>query len=302
MAGNSSRGLALAVTYGVVILSPQGADAGVRVAIVASAEVSSSDPRFVDVRNKLASTGFFDDIGVYNALLGTPTPEELEQYDSLLVWSNQDFADPVLLGDTLADYVDRGGGVVVSIFACTTSTYSRYLAGRWLAEGYGILPVGGGTLSSGGMRELGSIRVPGHPILEGVRQFRGGAASFRPASEDLAPDGILVAQWSDDSTLVATSDRFRHRVDLGMYPPSNAVLPTLWDQNTDGARLMANALVYAARCRPDINHDGHVDFFDYLDFVDAFERGDDAADFDRNGTVDFFDYLDFLPALDAGCD
>ncbi len=61
------------------------------------------------------------------------------------------------------------------------------------------------------------------------------------------------------------------------------------------------------RCRADFNRDGALDFFDYLDFVDAFSLGDigeydfSPGDFNRDGGVDFFDYLDYVDAFSAGC-
>jgi hypothetical protein len=54
-------------------------------------------------------------------------------------------------------------------------------------------------------------------------------------------------------------------------------------------------------CRADFDGNGQVDFFDYLDFVAAFDAGDPRADFDHNEQVDFFDYLDFAAAFAAGC-
>jgi hypothetical protein len=54
-------------------------------------------------------------------------------------------------------------------------------------------------------------------------------------------------------------------------------------------------------CSSDFNCDAAVDFFDYLDFVAAFDAEDPAADFNGDEIVDFFDYLDFVAAFDAGC-
>ncbi len=54
-------------------------------------------------------------------------------------------------------------------------------------------------------------------------------------------------------------------------------------------------------CLPDFNSDGTVDFFDYLDFVDAFSSNLPAADFNGDSTIDFFDYLDFVDAFSTGC-
>ncbi|QOI99102.1 MAG: hypothetical protein HRU70_00795 [Phycisphaeraceae bacterium] len=49
----------------------------------------------------------------------------------------------------------------------------------------------------------------------------------------------------------------------------------------------------------DFNADGFVDFFDFADFVDAFEDGDTAADFNADCFVDFFDLDAFLEAFEA---
>jgi trimeric autotransporter adhesin len=61
------------------------------------------------------------------------------------------------------------------------------------------------------------------------------------------------------------------------------------------------ALWGCATCRADFNRDGTLEFFDYLDFVFAFDSERQDADFDRNGSIDFFDYLEFVAAFEAGC-
>jgi uncharacterized membrane protein len=55
-------------------------------------------------------------------------------------------------------------------------------------------------------------------------------------------------------------------------------------------------------CTADYNNDGQIDFFDYLDFAQAFNDESCLADFNNDGQVDFFDYLDFAAAFDSGCD
>ncbi len=54
-------------------------------------------------------------------------------------------------------------------------------------------------------------------------------------------------------------------------------------------------------CAADFNGDALVDFFDYLDFVDAFSANDPSADFNGDAVIDFFDYLDFVDAFSTGC-
>jgi hypothetical protein len=54
-------------------------------------------------------------------------------------------------------------------------------------------------------------------------------------------------------------------------------------------------------CPADFNGDQTSDFFDYLDFVAAFDAELPTADFNGDNSVDFFDYLDFVAAFDIGC-
>lgn len=65
--------------------------------------------------------------------------------------------------------------------------------------------------------------------------------------------------------------------------------------------LPSNTLGWWHSCLSEFNCDGVTDFFDYLDFVQAFSSDDPRADIDGDGTVDFFDYLDFVRHFDAGC-
>lgn len=54
-------------------------------------------------------------------------------------------------------------------------------------------------------------------------------------------------------------------------------------------------------CPADFNQDRFLDFFDYDEFVAAFELGLPSCDFNRDGFLDFFDYDDFVAAYEGGC-
>lgn len=69
-------------------------------------------------------------------------------------------------------------------------------------------------------------------------------------------------------------------------------------------RIDAGRAAFVARaslCGADVNVDGTLDFFDYLDFVALFSGGARESDFNADGMVDFFDYLDFAMAFSSGC-
>ncbi len=68
-----------------------------------------------------------------------------------------------------------------------------------------------------------------------------------------------------------------------------------------GVMLLHVHIDCMAACRADFNSDDVVDFFDYLDFVEAFSSGAVSADFNSDGVVDFFDYLDFVSEFSNGC-
>lgn len=65
--------------------------------------------------------------------------------------------------------------------------------------------------------------------------------------------------------------------------------------------LLVDGPVADMCCAADFNNDYSVDFFDYLDFTQAFASNDPAADFNQDEVVDFFDYLDFVNAFSVGC-
>jgi hypothetical protein len=104
-----------------------------------------------------------------------------------------------------------------------------------------------------------------------------GSAPYRfPTPGDLAPGQHIVSFRLDSHADVASTVRI--------------------------ANVASGLGEFVASCRADFNNDGQADFFDYLDFAQAFSEDDAAADFDGNGQVDFFDYLDFVAAFDTGCE
>jgi hypothetical protein len=214
------------------------------VAIVAAAGTASS---FSDPQSKIMASGFFGQVDIINAQTTTPALLQLQAYDAVIVWSNMDFQNPAGLGDVLADYVDAGGGVVVTVFANSSTGANRHIQGRWLTGGYPIIVPQGGTTSLTGMAQtLGVVHIPAHPVMNGVSTFNGGTSSFRPTTTAMTAGASLIASWSDGKIFAAQHGVHGNRIDLGFYPPSNAVSGSWWDQTTDGGKLMANALLFVS--------------------------------------------------------
>ena len=70
----------------------------------------------------------------------------------------------------------------------------------------------------------------------------------------------------------------------------------------EGYPDFASTITLVVRVGPqaDFNGDGFVDFFDFNDFVTAFENGDPSADFNHDCFLDFFDFNDFVTAFENG--
>ena len=55
-------------------------------------------------------------------------------------------------------------------------------------------------------------------------------------------------------------------------------------------------------CAADIDGDGQLTLFDFLEFQNLFAAGDPRADFDGDGSLTLFDFLEFQNAFAAGCE
>jgi hypothetical protein len=239
-----------------------------------------------DVQAKVASTGLFSSVTAIEARYTTPRLAELEDYDSVLVWSNYGFQDSTTLGNNLADYVDAGHGVVVATF--TNSEVP--LGGRWASDGYDAIAPGGST--SGQPFTLGTVVQPSHPIMAGVTSFSGGSSSYH-STGSLTGGASLIASWSNDDILVAEKDTFAGRdVSLNFFPPSSDVSSGFWTSSTQGALLMGNALNYAGGfivtgsvpARGEIIASPPTDFV--IDLGDAYDPASvDAGDLTVNGIL-----------------
>jgi hypothetical protein len=214
--------------------------------------LAADAPTYVaDVKAKIVSTGRFtsaqvDIIPVGNFGSTTPSLATLDQYAAVLVWEDFNFADPTTLGNNLAAYVNQGHGVVEAVFA----TASEPLTGLWQTGGYNAIAPSGARGNTD--LQLGAVAQPNHPVMVGVHSFDGGSRSYE-STGGLAPNSAghtssLIASWSNGSPLVAERTGFMgHVVDLDFFPPSSDTpgRADFWQANTDGAKLMANALVYA---------------------------------------------------------
>ena len=138
-------------------------------------------------------------VDVLDVRNSTPALPELQPYDTVVLVANNAFADPVALGNVLADYIDAGGTIVQTV----PTFYDQWgngwgIAGRFLEQGYSPF-VGTGDWFA--WASLGAYD-PSHPIMEGVTD----AGDYYRQAVELAPGAELVASWTDDE-FVAVRDQ-----------------------------------------------------------------------------------------------
>jgi hypothetical protein len=193
-----------------------------------------------EVKSKIAGVGTVPgNIDLFSGAGGTPTLATLDNYSAVMVFSDAGWANPTGLGNVLADYVDQGHGLVLTVFTdASVPATGRLTSGSY----YPILPTGQTQNTD---LHLGTVHDPSSPLMTGVNTFDGGSSSYR-STGGLASGAVDVADWSNGQPLVATLNSFAGRVvALNFYPPSSDSRADFWTSGTDGARLMANALTYA---------------------------------------------------------
>jgi hypothetical protein len=195
-----------------------------------------------DVRDKIHCTGTFDTVDYLYSVNEIPDLAKLQEYDSILVYTELGVLDPEELGNNLADFVDGGGGLVVATGVCLDAVAP--IEGRLADDDY--LPFStDGTLTLPGSMTA-TVLETDHESVRGMNVFDGTQSVH---CKDTTPhdDATLVAQWSNDEPLVMVREVGAGRVvGLNMYPPSSAVDASFWDQETDGDWMMASALLWSA--------------------------------------------------------
>jgi PEP-CTERM motif len=178
-----------------------------------------------DVRFDLMNSGVFDGVSS-----GIPTLSFISQFNSVLVSTNFVPSNGTGLSDLLADYVDAGGGVVLSTF------WGQEVpnVGRLNTVGYN--PLIGATTNAYNSQTLGSFNAA-DPLMQGVTSL----SSVFYNGDYLGVDAgaTLAASWASGRPLAAYNAA--HNVAyVSLYPN----VAQYGHATGDYRRLFANALAF----------------------------------------------------------
>ena len=210
----------LEVTAGAEIAAPSE--------LVARSETMGEGPRMLlyhtnspgasFLESQLVATGLFtpSDIDIVEMSPVVLGPSTLPDYTCVLAWTNFSPPNVVELGDSLRDYADGGGRVILATYAYSTLQDPWRLRGGIMEPGYSPL-VNSGTRLTSFPRNLDfGTALTGHPLLEGVGDFTyfGNSNYVRPT---LDPGALLVASDNFGVPLVAVSASDRV-VGVNLFP------------------------------------------------------------------------------------
>ncbi len=142
------------------------------------------------------ATSYPNDIAlldVHDVSSTNPTLAELSSYDVVILATNHPLVDGAALGDMLADYVDMGGKVIVTLCSWIPSWA---IGGRFVSGGYGPFAVADTRYWES--HSLGTHDAD-FPIMDGVSTLAGTFYS-RPT---VLPGTYVAAQWDDGEPLAA---------------------------------------------------------------------------------------------------
>jgi hypothetical protein len=205
--------------------------------------LGATDSYFLpDVKNKLDGTNKFSTVEIWNISDSTPTVSYLEQYNAILLFTDDNAINVDVLGDAIGQYLDNGGGVVNAVF----SNASLPIGGKFIEDYQVLLFEDQEDYPNLTLGEYDSD----HILMSGITTFSGGGSAYRSTSTSITEGSTIVASWSDGKPLVIVNDDMGpahvRRVDLNFFPVSSDAREDFWDSSTDGALLMANALEYVA--------------------------------------------------------
>ncbi|KAJ6252085.1 btb (poz) domain-containing 2a-related [Anaeramoeba flamelloides] len=206
-----------------------------------------SESYYINLMDSIKSTGI-KKVDLMKIFEETPTIEKMKNYDAVFVFSDSNFKEPIKAGNVLAEYVQGGGGLVIStLYSLTLGGWSGSLEGAIVEKDF--LPVKKAKRIDKKRIKLGEIIEPNHYIMKNVTNFDCGNESLHTAITRPEKGANVISRWNDGTILVATKKKksdFGIVVVLNFYPISDAEYNRYWSSQTDASNLIANSVEYAA--------------------------------------------------------
>jgi hypothetical protein len=175
---------------------------------------------------------------------GELTLRFLSKFNSVLLWA--DFCDVAVdnrISSVLKDYVDHGGGVVISTFWGLYQSLGGDFTNNEGINSHGYNPLVDGTDDTNSRVSLGEINDPTSPLMDGVKSI---ASKFYHADYLNVDEGAhLVASWNNGRPLVAVNEA-GSVANVTLFPGGVSPLFGRGITTGDASHLLMNALDFVA--------------------------------------------------------
>jgi len=145
----------------------------------------------------LQAYGDLGTVDIYDARYVIPPLSLLKAYDVVLTWANYAFADEVIIGDMLADYVDLGGKVINLTWSF--GGVGNNLSGRFITQNYTAIR----SVSFVSTPECLDYYNTSSPIMFGITHA---CSNWYSTGTYLTSGSSMVAEYGDGELLIATKD------------------------------------------------------------------------------------------------
>lgn len=232
---------------GLLLALPMTFAASAQAADVLLLETSGHPALSANTHAMLAASGRYATVDVWRGDVAVAQLADLTPYDAVLVSTNLSWLDAAAQGDALADYVDGGGGLVLTTFDFAAPA----LQGRLPTLMPLLTPSG---RSFGPSDSLGPRAA--HPLTDGVRAFVD--PKYHSPDADGAHPAEVVARYTSGAALAAwRTSGGGTLAALNLIPVSDDVgapygpgFGDFWDPAGDGARWVNNAVTFVAGIAP----------------------------------------------------
>ncbi|KAJ5077182.1 btb (poz) domain-containing 2a-related [Anaeramoeba ignava] len=189
-------------------------------------------------------------IDVFHAMEIVPDLDSLLDYDVIFFYSGFSRYKEKEMGDVLAEYVKTGRGLVFSAvwLLATDSIYDGKLMGELEKPENQFLPFSKGIFSMWNRVTLDLEKSDKkHFILQDIKSFDNGEGSYYVNINH--ESGNLIARYNNDAPMIAekrVQPDWGNVVVINFYPPSDLEYSHYWVNSTDGGKILANCILYAA--------------------------------------------------------
>ncbi|MFO0634567.1 MAG: DUF4215 domain-containing protein [Nannocystaceae bacterium] len=196
----------------------------------------------------------------------TPTLDQLQQYDVVLLFEDGVFANAVNVGNVLAQYYEAGGPIVTATFYLQDRSDGGY-GGSWgNLEQYDPFDGQGGGCEYG-PDDLDPLSIVDHPITQGVLSLHGN--SYRGGA-NAKMDTTVLALWSTPNPIGNPDPVVGFRQDGNNCIVGISIVPHaanfMGEVSGDYYVLFDNALAWAAQCNvPTPCHNGVLEMGEQCD-------------------------------------